>query len=122
MGKNINFTDDQVRKIFQLRAAGKTHGDIGEKMGCSASYIGFILARKYYGDVEVSGDLLESANHAEVKRVYKKRPKNGATPSEAIGNYTSKFQDLVEAENVAKKYFTEETLELVRVSLREGQR
>ena len=57
------YSDDQIRKMFELRIDGFTYSKIAERFSCSGMFVRNVLLRNVYKDVNID-DLLEQLEQA----------------------------------------------------------
>ena len=123
-GDRIGLSEDQVKKVFTLRAQGKAHLAIAKSMNTSDVSIGRILARKIYPDVEIPENILKKVK--SIGKVYPsrraaKKPKTAKSRGEALALYVEACFLMREAQRDCTAYgINPDTLELLAVSTKDG--
>jgi hypothetical protein len=116
------FTEEEFKQMFSWRAAGATYAAIGEKLECADNTARLAMLKVRAGSYGIPQDVFDKAalSMKRSKKTYIKKKKNGVCAATSMGEYTAKCQELVEAEDVALQFFPQDTLDLIRLSIREN--
>ena len=118
----LNFNDSDIKRIFTLRSQGKSQRGIAKLMECSDNSIAKVLRREVHADVEIPENILNGCEKVKIVRKKRttKKAKTCDVPS-ALAAYTAACHGMIEAKrDCVKLGLGEETLELIRVAVKDG--